>query len=418
MLIMFRAKNFASFKDDVILDLRKTSYKQHPSHTFKVDEHELLKTVAIYGANASGKSNLIRAVYEFKKLIASQFYIDSENSKNMDIAKGNIDITPFLLIDEIDNNVEFEMVFYHKNKMFQYGYTMNKTLIISEWLLVDNEVVFERDNKNIEFGNHYKDVLQNYTKFREDRLYISTLDYFITEDKIKEIIDTIKEYIIDKLDIYTEIILEMSVKSNINVFTLHPNIVKNEKFKEKISEYIRKIDVGIEKIITEKEKIRISNRQEEEEIDVVKTIHPIYDNNGNKIGEKIFDIHQESSGTIRFLSYIQYIIELIEDGGVFIVDELSSRLHPLLTKFIVDIFQSDVNKGNAQLIFTTHEVSIMNKDQFRRDEVAIVDKDISGKSSLYTLSDLQIREDATFNKDYFKGKYGGIPIISDALLER
>lgn len=416
MLIMFRAKNFASFKEDVILDLRKTSYKQHPSHIFKVDEYELLKTVAIYGANASGKSNLIRAVYEFKQLIASQFYIDSESSKNMDVSSSNIDIKPFLLTDEINNNVEFEMVFYHKNKIFQYGYVMEKSLIVSEWLLVDNEEVFERNEKNIEFGSKYKDILKNYTKFREDRLYISTLDYFITEENVKEIIETIKEYIIEKLDIYTEIILETSIKSNLNLFTLHPSIAKNEEFKDIISQYIKRIDVGIEKIITEKEKI--SSSQGEKEIDVVKTVHPIYDDNGNKIGEKVFDIHQESSGTIRFLSYIQYIVQLIEEGGVFIVDELSSRLHPLLTKFIVDIFQSELNESNAQLIFTTHEVSIMNKDQFRRDEVAIVDKDISGKSSLYTLSDLQIREDASFNKDYFKGKYGGIPIIADVLLER
>ena len=180
-------------------------------------------------------------------------------------------------------------------------------------------------------------------------------------------------------------------------------------------------DVSIfrsERGLTENIVRELSNMKEEKEVEVAKTVHPIYDENGKKIGKKVFDIYQESSGTVRFLSYIQYIVELIEDGGVFIVDELSSRLHPLLTKFIVDIFQSDLNKSNAQLIFTTHEVSIMNNNQFRRDEVAIVDKDVAGRSTLYTLSDLQIREDATFNKDYFKGKYGGIPIISDVLLER
>jgi len=418
MLIMFRTKNFASFKDDVVLDLRKTSYKQHPSHTFKINEHELLKTVAIYGANASGKSNLIRAIYEFKKLIISQFYMDLESSKNIEISNSSVEITPFLLADKIDDNVEFEIVFYHKDRMFQYGYTIEKSLIISEWLLVDNKEVFERENENIIFGSEYKEILKHYTKYREDRLYISTLDYFITEDKIKSIIDALKEYIIEKLDIYKEIILETSIKSDINMFMLRPNIIKNDKFKVKISEYIRQIDVGIEEIIIEKEKLKLSNMKEEKEVEVAKTVHPIYDENGKKIGKKVFDIYQESSGTVRFLSYIQYIVELIEDGGVFIVDELSSRLHPLLTKFIVDIFQSDLNKSNAQLIFTTHEVSIMNNNQFRRDEVAIVDKDVAGRSTLYTLSDLQIREDATFNKDYFKGKYGGIPIISDVLLER
>ena len=158
MLIMFRTKNFASFKDDVVLDLRKTSYKQHPSHTFKINEHELLKTVAIYGANASGKSNLIRAIYEFKKLIISQFYMDLESSKNIEISNSSVEITPFLLADKIDDNVEFEIVFYHKDRMFQYGYTIEKSLIISEWLLVDNKEVFERENENIIFGSEYKEI--------------------------------------------------------------------------------------------------------------------------------------------------------------------------------------------------------------------------------------------------------------------
>ena len=120
----------------------------------------------------------------------------------------------------------------------------------------------------------------------------------------------------------------------------------------------------------------------------------------------------ESSGTIRYFSFIQRIFNIIENGGVFIVDELSARLHPILTKFIVDVFEGKMNQ-KAQLIFTTHDISLMNKDRLRRDEIAFVEKNVRGESSLYTLADVKARSDASFSKDYMSGKYGAIPVIRE-----
>ncbi|MOA22390.1 hypothetical protein D3C78_1429430 [compost metagenome] len=147
---------------------------------------------------------------------------------------------------------------------------------------------------------------------------------------------------------------------------------------------------------------------------LIKTIHPVFNSNGDQVDTKSFDLTQESSGTLRFLSFIQEILILLERGGVFVIDELSARLHPLLTKFIVDLFQSDTNTNHAQLIFTTHDTSILNKEQFRRDEILFVDKSEFGVSSLYSLADLKmVRQDATYHKDYFNGKYGAIPILQN-----
>jgi AAA15 family ATPase/GTPase len=106
---------------------------------------------------------------------------------------------------------------------------------------------------------------------------------------------------------------------------------------------------------------------------------------------------------------------MIEEGGIFIVDEMSARLHPILTKFIVDLYQSERNK-KAQLIFTTHDISLMNRQQFRRDEIAFVDKNKKGESSIFTLADIKPRSDASFSKDYMFGKYGAIPIIDEQSL--
>lgn len=423
MLIMFRAKNFNSFKNDVILDLRKTSYREHLGHTFKSDEFELLKTVAIYGANASGKSNLISALSSFELFLSKQFF-DSENTKednnleNDSESKINkVSIRPFLLSDSVDQEIEFEIIFKHKDLLFQYGYSFEDSKICSEWLLINNEQVFERkkDSLEIEFGNKYKDILKDYTKLREDRLYISILDYFATNDEIREKIDIFKEYFNTKFNIYFELIFESTIKGRVGFLSLTNEFIKNDELRKKVSEYVRRIDTGIKEFIIDKE-IAISNRTgEQKEKLVPKAVHNVYDLEGSIISEKTFELEYESAGTLRFLSVIQQVLKMLDNGGVFIVDELSARLHPLVSKFIVDIFQSKLNVNNAQLIFTTHDISLMNKEQFRRDEVVLVDKNIKGESSIYTLADLGVRSDATFDKDYFKGKFGAIPIVKDVL---
>lgn len=416
MLIMFRVKNFTSFKDDVVLDLRKTQYREHLNHTFQSGDFELLKTVAIYGANASGKSNLISALSYFERFIQNQLFdekkgFDSETDSDSEIRK--TPSKPFLLAEPLAKEMEFEIIFSHNNNVYQYGYCIEETIICSEWLLINNETVFEREkeNNNITFGKKYEKALKEYNRLREDRLYLAILDYFVTDKKIKSKINDFKEYFQKKFNIYFELIFESSVKGNPSIISYSKEFLKNENFRKKISEYIRKIDVGIKDIVIDEE-IKTDKRTGEQVRNLLpRTIHNIYDLNGEVIGERAFDLKLESSGTLRFLSYIQEILRMIEMGGIFIIDELSSRLHPLLTKFIVDIFQSEINVSNAQLIFTTHDVSLMNRDQFRRDEVVIIDKNQMGISTLQSLADLGVRQDASFSKDYFNGKYGGIPIF-------
>lgn len=412
---MFRANNFSSFKEDVVLDLRKTSYRQHPNHIFEYKNFNLLKTIAIYGANASGKSNLISALSNFEDFIINQMFNnldDKELGSDLAISK-KISMEPFLLTNKVNPTIEFEMIFANGDYLYQYGYSVEDSKINSEWLYIDNELVFERtkDDKKLEYGEKYIDLLRKYEKVREDRLYISILDYFAIEDKLRDIIDNFKEFFQSKFNIYFELLLESSVKGKVLSLSFREELIKNDLFRQKVSEYIRKIDVGIKEIIVDEEILTSKRTGKEEKKTVLKAIHDIYDNEGNIIGEEAFDLKHESSGTLRFISFIQEILRIMDKGGVFIVDEMSSRLHPLITKFIIDMFQSKVNKTNAQLIFTTHDVTLMNKDQFRRDEVVLVDKNREGASTVYSLADLDIRPDATFNKEYFKGKFGAIPIV-------
>lgn len=412
MLIMFKAKNFTSFKDEVILDLRATSYKQHPSHVLEVSEDlKLLKTTAIYGANASGKSNLISAMFLFEKYIFDQFISktsDEDDILNSQKLKSSLE--PFTLTDNINSASEFEIIFYYRGKQIQYGFECTSTEVLNEWYYINDKKVFERDKK-LSFGKEYEKYLKMYTKVPKERLYLSVLEYFLDNNEKELILSDFIDFFANDYNVYFEILFEASVKKVAGNVRLYKKLIDNEEYRAKVESYLKKADFGICGLAVQTKSIINEETGKEEERKVIRTIHNVYNEGGDVTGQQYFELFQESTGTLRFLSYIQDIIDMIDNGGVFIVDEMSARLHPLLTKLIVDLFQSSSNK-KAQLIFTTHDISMLNKEQFRRDEVVFVDKDYKGISKIYALSDMKVREDATFNKDYLQGKYGAIPIFN------
>lgn len=315
---------------------------------------------------------------------------------------------PFLLTNTVNNEMEYEMVFYNNGYVFQYGYVIDEDIICSEWLYVNDILVFDRDKEKIEFGDEYQKILEKYDKSRKDRLYIGVIDYFVSDEKMVDIMNSFKKFFIQKLHIYTNVFVDISVKG-FSYNTLEKcKMNDDDTLRKKVVDYVKKIDVGIKDILIDKKNIG-SDKQ----LNLSYAVHDVYNDDGEISGTKILDFNFESSGTIRFISIIEEVILILERGGVFIVDELSARLHPIITKFIIDLFQSEVNINNVQLIFTTHDVFQMNKEQFRRDEIVLVDKNEQGISKIYALSDLDVRSDASFDKDYIKGKYGALPIVKD-----
>lgn len=421
MLIMFRVKNFASFKDEAILDLRAISYKDMKSHVLVNDKYKAVKTLAIYGKNASGKSNLISALYYFKSFVYNQFFDAGNREEGTDLGDRmpNVKRNTFKLSEQRDDDSEFEILFWDKGHIYQYGYVIHdlpqekKYSIQEEWLLVDDKVVFDRAADSISFGKKYENELKKIDRQRSDRLYIGVLDYF-AEGDVKNIVDNLKDYLKNKFIVHFELILEGSVKGVISGVGFHKRLIQDENYRKTIERFIKVADVGISGISIEKNLDEETRNKRPYE---VKTIHDVYDNEGHITRQEKFDFAMESSGTIRYFSFIQYILNIIEEGGVYVVDELSARLHPALAKFIVDLFQGEMNK-KAQLIFTTHDISLMNRKQFRRDEIVFVEKNNMGISSLYTLADIKVRSDASFSKDYMAGKYGAIPVISDEICEK
>lgn len=416
---MFRVKNFASFKDEVILDLRAVSYKEMKSHVLNMGKNKLVKTLAIYGKNASGKSNLVSALYYFESFIFNQFYNEGNREDVIEQLEKmpNIHRTTYRLSEIVNDETEFEIIFYHNDRTYQYGFSIkdgeeeNRYCINEEWLLVDDKEVFDRKYEYIEPGKKYEKDLKKIDKVRNDRLYIGALDYFADGD-VKVIIDGFKHYLKNNFNVHFELIVETSIKGIMSGVSFSSRLVEDEQYRKIIEQFIKVADIGITGIEIEE---NYNEKTKEQRRYDVKTIHNVYNDKGQVVKEEKFDLKMESSGTIRYFSFIQYILNMIEEGGIFIVDEMSARLHPILTKFIVDLYQSERNK-KAQLIFTTHDISLMNRQQFRRDEIAFVDKNKKGESSIFTLADIKPRSDASFSKDYMFGKYGAIPIIDEQSL--
>lgn len=413
MLLMFKVKNYTSFKNESILDMRATAYVQHPTHVIHVnDKLGLLKTTALYGANASGKSNLISAMFFFEQYIFSQFINKKENEDFESNKIGmKMKLEPFGLSNDIDSASEFDIIFLRGEKQIQYGFECTAKEVLNEWLFINDKKVFERTGTELSFGSKYQKLLGAYKKLPAERLYIAVLEYFLDEEAKNVVLGDFIAFFTKEYNVFTEILFESTVKGLAGMVGLSKKLVSNKSYRKKVEYYLRLIDVGIKRLDVETEMIFDERTGKKKKERVVRTVHDIYDETGNIVGEKLFNLSQESTGTLRFLAYIQNIIEMISNGGVFIVDEMSARLHPLLTKLIVDIFCSSQNK-KAQLIFTTHDISLLNNNQFRRDEVVFIDKNERGESGLYALSDLKVREDATFNKDYLQGKYGAIPIFN------
>ena len=413
MLLMFKVKNYTSFKNESILDMRATAYVQHPNHVIHVnDKLGLLKATALYGANASGKSNFISAMFFFRQYIFSQFINKKENEDfEINDSAVKMKLEPFGLLNDVNDASEFDIIFLHNDRQIQYGFECMPKEVLNEWLFIDDKKVFERTGVELSFGNKYQKLLGAYKKLPAERLYIAVLEYFLDEEGRKQVLDDFISFFNEDYNVFTEILFESTVKGLAGMIGLSKKLVSDIEYRKKVERYLRLIDVGIKRLDVQTELIFDEQTGRKRKEEVVRTVHNIYDEDGNAVGEKLFDLRQESTGTLRFLAYIQNIIEMIADGGVFIVDEMSARLHPLLTKLIVDIFCSSQNQ-KAQLIFTTHDISLLNNNQFRRDEVVFVDKNERGESSLYALSDLRVREDATFHKDYLQGKYGAIPIFN------
>lgn len=403
MLIRFSFKNFKSFKNENCLDMEATSLKEHEYNVAKIDNGEYLKVSAIYGANASGKTNVLQAFDYMKKRIL----VSDDSKKNSPIDEENV-YSFMINNDPIALEVE---ILAKNNKIYKYGFEVLKDTIISEWLF-EKRVnkfysIFERENNNVSMKPNKISDLVN---IDERTLF---LNIYSKIDRNNEDFSNVYDWFVNStyLDLGNPN-FERFINNRVSL-----KILSNENYKKQLLKFIKTFDSGIEGIKTTPDSI-----------EAVKSNNGIIDieviHKGEKGEVKALPFYLESNGTRKMFHLFDFFMDALKNGMVLFVDELDAKLHPLLTRYIINLFHnSDTNKGNGQLIYSTHDTVNLNKETFRRDEIWFAEKNKDGISEIYALSDYileddknagkKVRNDATYNKDYLTGRYGAIPVLEN-----
>lgn len=428
MLIGFSVGNYRSFKDVVTFSMVAspiTGEEQQldENNTFKVNEQlSLLKSGAIYGANASGKSNLVAAINFMNRFVL--------NSSRETQISDFIPIDPFRLSTETENEPSFfEIVFKldkkNNNKIYRYGFEVNKTRVISEWLFYRQKTreinIFERNLDDFVLGKSFKEEGKGITdKTRNNALFLSVVAQF----NGKTASDILMWF--RNLNVISG--LNDLIYRNYTVSSFESN-----QHKKDILQLVKKLDLGIEDIRIEKtpltEELLPSFFSEEVKKTLlgasgnqlnVKTVHQKYDSEGKPIALEVFDIEDnESEGTQKLFSLAGPLLETLKNGEILVIDELDARFHPLITSAIIKLFNClETNPKNAQLVFTTHDTNLLRRNIFdisvlRRDQIWFTEKDNQGATTLYSLVEYKVGKNAAFEKDYLIGKYGAIPFIGN-----
>ena len=403
MLIRFSFKNFKSFKNENCLDMEATSLKEHEYNVAKIDNGEYLKVSAIYGANASGKTNVLQAFDYMKKRIL----VSDDSKKNSPIDEENV-YSFMINNDPIALEVE---ILAKNNKIYKYGFEVLKDTIISEWLF-EKRVnkfysIFERENNNVSMKPNKISDLVN---IDERTLF---LNIYSKIDRNNEDFSNVYDWFVNStyLDLGNPN-FERFINNRVSL-----KILSDENYKKELLKFIKTFDSGIEGIKTTPDSI-----------EAVKSNNGIIDieviHKGEKGEVKALPFYLESNGTRKMFHLFDFFMDALKNGMVLFVDELDAKLHPLLTRYIINLFHnSDTNKGNGQLIYSTHDTVNLNKETFRRDEIWFAEKDKDGISEIYASSDYileddknagkKVRNDATYNKDYLTGRYGAIPVLEE-----
>lgn len=415
MLLSFTVGNFLSYKDPVTFSMvaTKKNELEAANVTNFDDKLRILKCAVIYGANASGKSNLFKAMGFFRSFVRKS----SKESQATD----KIKVTNFLLSSETQNKPSyFEIIFLHENTKYRYGFEVDQERIQKEWLYFvpkgKETRLFSREQGKIELGTYFKEGKDFIDKTRNNALFLSVVAQFNGPISVK-ILNWFREFrIISGID-------DLGYKK----FTIAK--LQEQDFKRDIIEFINIADLGIKDINAEKIKVDPGDMPKGMSPQIrnimkgfkdlfnlqISTLHKRFDENNKELPPISLDFDNfESEGTKKFFSLAGPIIDSLKTGKIIVVDELDARLHPVLMKFIIKLFNSSKNDKKAQLIFASHDTNILSKNLFRRDQVWFTEKDEYGATDLYSLVEFKVRKDASFEKDYILGKYGAIPFINES----
>lgn len=436
MLLQFSVQNFLSFKDSATLSLvaakRKSKDREldlNAIHDVN-DELRVLKAAIVYGANNSGKSNLIKALRFLRR-----FVLDSSREST---AQDAIQVSPFLLSTETENAPsQFEVIFIQEQQLFQYELSVSKERVVRERLTrkaltkhASPVELFLREDGHIKANRtSFKEGRGLESKTRPNALFLSVCANF--DGPISTAV----------LDWFGRLGI-LSGLGDLSALSWTVSRLQTDEYGAAIQALLRAFDLGIERFEKGEElpgltiqspgDSALSSPESGSEARAmaallkqlrlpvshqVITYHKVFDESGQAVKEVAFDLHaDESEGTKKLLAMAGPLIDSLRLPRVMVVDELESRLHTNLSRMIIALFNSrDANPLGAQLIAATHDTNLLAGDQLRRDQIWFAGRDGLGRSSLTSLVEFKVRNDASFEKGYLAGDYGGTPFARPEL---
>ena len=399
MLVNFTFKNYRSFKNEMTLSMEAASIQELSDAVVKSCDEELLPVAVMYGANSSGKSNVLKALKTMRDVLLNSVKLNP---------KDRLDAEPFSLdLTSGDEPTSFEIQFTLNNSKFRYGFDYTAEAIIAEWLYEKRPgerefELFLRSGSEFKISKtRFAEGLGKQTATPDNRLFVSLVAQL--NGKVSQSI----------LDWFSNIEYMSGMDGNGYSGKTLRTIFYQENGNEEIMNLLHQTHLGFNGI-----KVSM-NLGEEDSVDS-KTIHDIYDADGKVVGQKEFPTDKmESEGTKKMIEIAGPIVDAIRLGQILIVDELDAKLHPFLTRKIIGLFMNkEFNKTGAQLIFATHDTNLLNIQYLRRDQIWFTEKDKSDSTDLYSLVEFRddsgnkVRNDRNIEKDYINGRYGAIPFMS------
>jgi AAA15 family ATPase/GTPase len=413
-------QNFRSIKDLITLDFSKSNRKKGGlSNYISISNIEIATSSVIYGANASGKSNLLRAfkALEYLVLNSAKFAPDEKLGP----------FEPFRLAKGFDKKmVNIELEFFIDQIRYIYSLVFGEKLIVQEKLLFfpmgKEATLFNRvKGKEIQFGEYFKGEKKTIEKLTlPNQLFLSKAAENNAESALP-----VFHFFKNRIKVYP--FLNQYYESGLERFYAKRLADEPESpFAKKLNALICALDTGINSISakeTDWNSVKfpdnmpdnIRKKIQEDFKYEIKTVHELFDENNKSSGLIDFDIDEESTGTRSLLSIGGIIIDALEKGSVLVIDEFEKNLHPIITSYLIKLFNEKIfNPKNAQLIFATHDLTQLNEELFNRDQVWFTQKNEFGATELIRCSDIKgLRLNAPLDKWYVAGRLGGTAIIND-----
>ncbi|MBI3194196.1 MAG: ATP-binding protein [Ignavibacteriae bacterium] len=421
MLIEFSVENFRSIKERQTFSMLSAGkVNEHPQNVIDWDgKIKLTKSAIVYGRNASGKSNLLRALQTLRLIVTT--------SSNFKLGENISIYDPFKLDDVSGRNpTKFEIDFISRNNLrYQYEVSYTEKEILFESLFYypkkQRTKLFIRNGGNpLDFGVSLKGDKKNIeNQLLSNQLFLSkganSKNQQLSDPYLFFLMIFSQDVLIDhyQIDVVTNLIMidkKRTFQTNLNNLVKFADTsissVRLTELTDETLKWYKSLSYDIQRQLFFGTKFKVN------------TIHKAYSQN-NENQEVVFELYEESAGTIKLLMVGGMIVAALEYGLLVIIDELDKSLHPMLTRVLVNLFHNPkTNPKNAQLIFATHDVSLLDNELFRRDQIWFTEKEQDGATKLYSLSDFKgVRKETPYDKWYLSGRFGAIPSINESELQ-